>query len=391
MSGTKRTSVLLCVGLLAALGGRPLPAQVTEEILSEPEAIFPEAFALVQGLQELPDGRVMVADPLGQTLVIADMVAGTADTLGGVGQGPAEYRQPDGLFPLPGGATLLVDLGNARLTQLGPDGSFGETMPIAQGEPGTGSLQLLLPRGTDSRGAIYFRPMPRPGPQLPDSAAVARWDRAAGAMDTVTRVKIPAMRRSVSGAAGNQAVSIMPIPLSPEDAWAVSWDGRVVVARCGDYHVEWIHPDGRVVRGAPLQYEPVRVRRADKEEWAESLGNGINIGINVQNNERRISMSRGGDRGDGPDLDSLEWPDQKPPFVSNGVWVTPEGEVWVQRSVPAGQALRFDVFGGDAELEKQVSLPAGRSVVGFGRSTVYAVRTDDMGLQWLERYKRSTI
>ncbi len=389
MNRVRDGAVLLCLGLLAAVGS--LEAQVREEKLTEPEATYPDGFGLVNGLLELADGRVMIADPLGQALVIADLKAGTADTVGAVGRGPEEYNQPDGLFPLPGGLVLLVDLGNARLTELGPDGSFGETMPITQGDPGTGSLQVLLPQGTDSEGRLYFRPMLGGMRQLPDSAAIARYDRATGAIDTVAQVKLPEMKRTTRGGVDNQAVMIMPVPLSPEDAWAVAWDGRVAVARSLDYHVEWIHPDGRVVRGAPVEYEPVRIRNADKEEWAENLGGGINLMVMASGGgEQRISMSRGGgSRDEGPDIDSLEWPDHKPPFVSNGVWVTPEGDVWVQRHVAAGEPVWFDVFGADAELKGKVTLPAGRDVVGIGQSAVYAVHTDELGLQWLEQYRRT--
>jgi len=388
MNRVRDGAVLLCLGLLAAAGS--LRAQVREENLTEPQATYPDGFGLVNGLVELAGGRVMIADPLGQALVVADMMAGTADTVGAVGRGPEEYNQPDGLFPLPGGSILLVDLGNARLTVLEPDGSFGETMPITQGDPVTGSLEILLPRGTDSQGRLYFRPMGGRMRQLPDSAAVARYDRATGAVDTVTWVKLPEMRQTTRGGPNNQAVMISPVPLSPEDAWAVAWDGRVAVARSRDYHVEWIHPDGSVVSGARVDYEPIRIRRADKEEWAESLGGGINIGIMASaSGERRVSMSRGGGPDEGPDLDSLEWPEHKPAFVSNGVWVTPQGDVWVERHVPAGAPVWFDVFGADAELEGKVTLPAGRDVVGIGQSAVYAVRTDDLGLQWLEMYRRA--
>jgi hypothetical protein len=249
---------------------------------------------------------------------------------------------------MPGGSVLLVDLGNARLAVLGPDGSFGETMPITQGEPATGSLQILLPRGTDSEGRLYFRPMGGGMRQLPDSAAIARYDRASGAIDTVALVKLPEMKRTTQGGVNNQSVMIMPVPLSPEDAWAVAWDGRVAVARSLDYHLEWIHPDGSVVRGTPVEYEPVRIRNADKEEWAENLGGGININVMASGGgERRIAMSRGGgSRDEGPDLDSLAWPDHKPAFVSNGVWVTPQGDVWVQRHVSAGEPVWFDVWQG---------------------------------------------
>lgn len=355
------------------------------------EATFPQAFSMVQRVRELPDGRVMIADPLGQALVVADLAAGTADTLGAVGQGPDEYNQPDAVFPLPGDSTLLVDLGNARLTTVAPDGSFAASMSIVQGALGTGSLQILLPRATDSRGGLYFQPMGggRPGAQFPDSAAIARYDRATGAMDTLATVKIQDMKQTTSGGAGNQNVMIQPVPLSAEDAWTVSWDGRLAVARSGDYHVEWIEPDGRVIKGEPVPYEPVAIGRAEQEEWIEGLGNGIRVGISVNNGDRRMSMGRGG--GDNlPEPDDFEWPEVKPPFVSNGVYVTPEGNVWVERHVPAGAEVRFDIFGGDAQLKGSITFPAGLDLVGFGHGKTYMVRTDDMGLQRLEVYGRPT-
>ncbi len=390
MGEVKRVMVMAALTLLFAFLPVRLEAQVPVRELNGPEVTFPEAFALVQGVRELADGRVMVADPLGQVLLVADLASGAADTLGGVGQGPAEYRQPDGLFPLPGDSTLLVDLGNARLTVIAPDGTFGETMPIAQGEPGRGGgLSLVLPRAVDSQGRLYFQPMGGMGRGFPDSAAVVRLDRRDQAMDTLTRVKLPAMKRSTSGGAGQQQVSLSPVPLSPEDAWAVAGDGRIAAARSTDYHLEWIHPDGRVVRGTPVDYTPVRIDRADKEEWVEGLGNGLTIGVMIENGDRRVSLSRGGGGSGSLDVDRFEWPEHKPAFAARGVWVTPEGAVWVQRHVPAGERPLFDVFDGAAKLKARVTLPEGRQLVGFGRDVLYAVRSDDYGLQWLERYRRA--
>ncbi|UCF18918.1 MAG: hypothetical protein JSU87_13445 [Gemmatimonadota bacterium] len=373
-----------------ALGANALCAQVPERRLERPDVTFADAFSLVGGLRELSDGRVMVADPLGQVLVIADLEAGSADTIGGVGQGPEEYRQPDAVFPLPGDSTLLVDLGNARLTVIGPDGGFGATMPIAQNGP-AGRLLLVLPRAADSEGGVYFQPLGGgPVAQLPDSAPVVRWDRGSGAMDTLARVALPEMKVSTSGGPSDRSVAMRPVPLSYEDAWAVAWDGRVVTARSADYHVEWIHRDGKIVRGQAVSYEPVKLRRADKEEWVESLGNGLRVGIEVQNGERRVSFGRGVG-GSTPDIDGFDWPDVKPPFVARGVSVDPEGYVWVQRHVPAGEAVHLDVFDEAGNLKAMIELPTGRGIVGFGRGAIYATRTDELGLQWLERYSRPAI
>jgi hypothetical protein len=381
----------LLLGLAVAMAARSadLEAQGSVQRLTQPEVAFPEAFALVQQVRELSDGRVVVADPLGQVLLIADMQSGKADTLGGVGQGPEEYRQPDAVYALPGDSTLLVDLGNARLTVLGPDGRFGKTMPMTQGSPGAaGGLLIVIPRGVDSEGRVYFQPIGGGMARgFPDSAAVVRLDRRTGAMDTLVQVKLPEVRQSRAGGPGSQNVTISMLPLSPQDAWAVAPDGRIAVARSSDYHVEWISSAGEVTRGTPVSYDPVKVGRADKEEWAESAANGVRIGIAVSDGDRRVTLGRGGGAGS-PDIDSLEWPETKPAFVDNGVLVTPEGDMWVRRHVPAGEPVRFDVFGPDARIKGAVTLPAGRRVVGFGRGTVYVTQTDDLGLQWLERYRR---
>jgi hypothetical protein len=235
--------ILPTVALIALLGSslvRPAATQVREHTLSKADAVFSESFSLIQGLRELGDGRVLIADPLGQALVVVDLGSGRADTLGRVGPGPEEYRQPDGLFPLSADSTLLVDLGNARLTAIGPDGGFGETAPLTKGEPGPGGgLLIILPRGVDSQGRVYFQSMGgRMGQTLPDSAPVLRWDRQSGAIDTVATVKLQTLKRSSSGGPNNQSVSIRPRPLSPQDTWAVAPDGRVAAVRSSDYHVE---------------------------------------------------------------------------------------------------------------------------------------------------------
>jgi hypothetical protein len=390
MMRVRTLPLVLCLMFLGGFIPADLGAQESVQRLLQPEATYGEPFALVQRVRELADGRVVVADPLGQVLLIVDLRAGRADTLGGVGQGPAEYRQPDAVYALPDDSTLLVDLGNARLTALGPDGSFGKTMPMTRGSPSPGGgLLVVMPRGVDAAGRIYFQPVGGGMARgFPDSAAVVRLERQTGAMDTLTQVKLPEVKQSTSGGPGNQNVMIMPIPLSPQDAWAVARDGRIAVARSGDYHVEWISPEGGVVRGRPIDYEPVRIRRADKEEWAESAANGVRIGISVSDGDRRVTLGRGGGGG-GPDIDSLDWPETKPAFADDGIWVTPEGYMWVRRQVAAGEPVRFDVFGPDANLRGAIMLPAGRRIVGFGRDTVYVTRTDDLGLQWLERYRRS--
>ena len=376
-------------------------AQVRERRLAEPDAKFPEAFATLSGVRTLPDGRILVADALGQALTIVDLAAGTADTIGRVGGGPNEYRQPDGVFALPGGQTLLVDLGNGRLTVLEPDLSFAESTPIVQGEPRPGmgpggGMTFVLPRGVDDRGRVYFQPAMggmRPDGQPSDSGPVLRWTREDNTIDTVGMVKLQGRQVQSAGGSNNMRMMIRPLPLTPRDAWGVGPNGRLAVARANPYSLEWIDSDGSRVRGDQVEFRPVRVRQADKEEYVEALASGgLRVTMQNVNGVRSMGFSRGGGGGGGgaSDTDGYEWPDTKPAFAGSGVWVTPDGEAWVQRSVPAGDPIPFDVFGPDGQLHERVILPAGRRVLGFGGGFVYVAASDEFDLQWLERYRVAT-
>ena len=99
------------------------------------DAVFSEGFGMVSGLHELSDGRLMITDGLGQMLLWVEMDGGRMEQIGREGRGPEEYRTPDALYALAGDSTLMVDLGNGRLTVLGPDGEFIRTMPMVISGP----------------------------------------------------------------------------------------------------------------------------------------------------------------------------------------------------------------------------------------------------------------
>ncbi|HSG49032.1 MAG TPA: hypothetical protein VLA43_14520, partial [Longimicrobiales bacterium] len=268
---------LLLAGCGGSEGGDAMGQEATggsRGSLGEPTAVFPEDFGAIQTVRELDDGTVLVADPLGNALYRVDLAAGSRTQVGAEGQGPQEYRQPDAVWPLPGDSTLLVDLGNGRLVSLGPDMEFGPTSPLSAGDPREG-LVLAIPTAVDRQGKIYTQSMGMgggPGGQLPDSGVVLRVDRTAMTADTLVRVKLTERTRTESGGPDNRSVSIQQIPLSLEDTWGAAPDGSVVVARSGDYHVEWHRPDGTVVAGPPVDYEPASLGNDEKQEWIDAQG-----------------------------------------------------------------------------------------------------------------------
>jgi hypothetical protein len=386
MSASSRGIWITLVAILAVCVSAPLEAQVRME---RPRVVFSEDFGSIQTVRELPDGRVLVADPLGKALYLLDPTAGTRVLVGSEGQGPEEYRQPDAVWPLPGDSTLLVDLGNGRVVALGPDLKFGPTMPIGLSEPGPGrTLVLALPQGMDGRGRIYTRALGgMGGGALPDSAAVLRVDRGTRVADTVANFKLPGRTQATSGGANARNVQISNIPLSPEDAWGVASDGSVAVARSGDYHIDWIGPDGRVTRGAPVPYDAVRIGTAEKEQWVAEQGRsggGIGIGVEIQNGQMTMSFARGAGQRQG--VDAYTWPDRMPPFYGGRLPIDPRNRVWVRRALTAGSPSTYDVFDRAGRRVSTVVLDAGKRVVGFGNGGVYVVAFDDFDLNYLEIY-----
>ena len=364
---------------------------VAQVAAGQPTAVFPEDFGAIQTIRELPDGRVLVADPLSKALYVVDMAGGTRSVIGREGEGPEEYRQPDAVWALPGDSTLLVDLGNGRLVTLGPDLAFGPTMPLVVGEFQPGSpLVLAIPQGVDEEGNIFVRMMGggMGGGPLPDSADILRIHRGSKANEPVAKFKIQDMTQTTSGGADNQNVSISPIPLSPEDAWGVAPDGSVILIRAGDYHVERIAPDGARSVGPTIPYDPVRIGTREKEEYVAELGRsggGIAVGVEVENGRVAMSFTRGG-RGAAREIDRYTWPEEKPPFYSGRIPIDPMGRAWVRRHVEGGEASTYDVFDGAGVRVGTLLLDNGKRVVGFGPSGVYVVSSDEFDLNYLERY-----
>ena len=216
--------------------------------------------------------------------------------------------------------------------------------------------------------------------------SILRLDLDTDAVDSLGVFKRASITIEVSG----RSVRTRPVPLSPTDAWGVAADGRVVVARVADYRVEWIAPDGTVTTGTPVPYTRRRIGRAEKTAWRDSQaerGGGLTVRDERVNGEIRRTVLRPGSREDEAELDSYEWPAFLPPFQDRPIPVDGIGRAWVRRHREAdGGPLQYDLFDGSGAVVLKVELDAQRRVVGFGDGTLYAVRMDEQGLQYLERY-----
>lgn len=374
------------IGGLAAVvaAAAPVAAQQTVE-LNEPVAISSEPFSSVAGLRELEDGTLLLADGLEGRLLRVSADLRETTPVGREGAGPEEYRTPDALYGMAADSTLMVDLGNGRLSVISPDGTIDRTFPIAGGRGPR--MTIMMPGAVDARGRVYFRRMGPPGPDgPPDSADVARFDPRSGETVGLASVKLPEMNVRSSGPANAREEMVRPVPLSAQDAWTATSDGRLVIARSGlrSYWLEIVDPGGSTTRGPAIPYEPLPVRGADREAWIAALSGALGVSVEVENGRQRTTFSRGG--APAIDADDLEWPETKPPFPQGALRAGPDGRFWLERHVPAGQPRAFDVLDGSGRRVGAVRLPADRRLEGFGDDALYLTRTDELDFVWLERY-----
>ena len=380
------SSVLLACsfGVLACDEARDAdPSPSVPEPLGLPEAVFPQDFGYIHAVRELPDGAVLVPDPVGGALYRTAMDAGVRTIVGGVGEGPGEYLQPDAVWPLPGDSTLLVDLGKARLVRLGPELEFGSTHPIAMFSD-DGGMVAAIPQGVDARGNIYAS-VPGGYPP-PDSGAIARIDPGTASIDTVGSYKL----REITMEESEGRVRASLIPLSPGDAWGVAASGAVVVARSEDYGVDWLDA-GAVTRGVDIAYNPVPITAAEKLAHLDTRRRHAGVGIEIMtaadgSTETRFYRGSSGRSARlGPD--DYAWPDAKPAPVAGTVRVDPLGRAWVRRHTNSNAGSAYDLFDRQGRRVRALTMDGHRTVVGFGPESVYVAAFDALDRAFLERYR----
>lgn len=378
-----RRTGLLTTQLLLAATVPAIAQQVPQVRLDTPEAEFPEPFDQVTSIRELGDGRLIVADLFARAVSLVDLQSGSATAIGREGQGPKEFGFPMTLLAMPGDTTWLADPAQGRFLVILPDGTPAGTVPFPDA-----SGAFLRVKVADATGRIYaqgsgFTLGPGSDPRtLPDSAPVMRWDRRSKAMTPIGKVKVPSVAVSTSGSGSSRSITMRQQPFPVADDWAVTGAGRVGFVRSGTYHVEWSAP--APVVGPAVGYRAEPVTGADKEA------------LTARESDRRgaFRITRGGGSRSGgaplpePTAPEVEWPETKPPFVSGTAIASPEGEIWVERSGPAGAPQLIDVFGPAGTLVRQVRMPPQTRLVTVGKRGIYAARTDTDGLWYLQRYSK---
>lgn len=367
--------------LVASVLGLPMPGagQAPTWALARPEAVLAETFSSVRGVRELASGRLLVADWIEERVVVVDLDAGTVTERVTTGPGPEEVRLPSGLLPMRGDSTLLVDLGNSRLSVLGPDGRIARTLRADR--PGMTGV-----RGVDDRGGLWYAiPSWAAGPDAlgGDSVRLVRFDPATGAVRPVAVLLGSRWRRDQSP---SREPRIPVIGFGVQDGWTLTPEGSLVVVRSSPYRLEITPPGGGTAAAGPeIQCTARPVTQADRIAFVRAFlassptsGRGPDGGMGHTPSADEAQVQRM--------VRGTEFAETHPCFEVGQVLAAPGGRIWVGRGGAVDGPVTFDVFDGGGKLVASVVVPASRRLLAVGTRGVYAVRTGEMGLQSLERY-----
>lgn len=366
---------LLCLGLGLLIA--PAAAAQQLDLTGRAEAALAEPFSQVDGVRELPDGRVIITDQMERRLFLANFSAGTLASIGRQGDGPGEYRFPTPPLAGLGDTTWVADPILRRIHVVSADGRIVAGLPMPAGG-------LASARGTDRQGRIYFEGSSFDSDRgaFLDTVAVVRWAPGGARTEPVGRVWSGG-RVNLNRPGGVSSLARFLTPFPHLDAWVVLPDGRVAVVGHQPFRIDFTDGISALRTGATIPFTPVPVTAADREAFRERTAA-------LRSSALRVGGGSGGPPMQGPQFEDGDFPRTMPPFIAAAVLATPTGEIWIGRShASTDRTWRYDIFDGTGRAVGSATLPVGSVVVGFGAGTIYLARTDpDDDLVYLERHRR---
>ena len=160
---------------------------------------------------------------------------------------------------------------------------------------------------------------------------------------------------------------VLAPPLAVGEESLIFPDGWIAVARLEPYRFDWRSPDGKWIRGAPLERTDPRMTDREKQAYLA-----------------RRSRAEGKPVAPPPDN---RWPDFIPPFQARPMVPLPDGRVLVRRTPTADvPGNRYDLVDRSGRRVAIVDLPETDRIIAVGTRGTYVIVTDEDGIQRIRRH-----
>jgi hypothetical protein len=370
---------MLAIAIALALAATPQPQErVPELTLGSRTGAIAEPFSDAMGLAELRDGNAVVSDRIERVYTRVNFSTGQRQVIGRNGTGPNEYQNPFGPIRWRADTLLAYDPQNRRYLKVTPEGAINGSYAFPDGRS-SGITGWSTPRGVDPAGRIY-------------------WDMAIIQMQPVVKRSMKArLVRWLPGSASPEVAMEFADhgefehefrfrPMPQTDAWVVDAAGRIGILSAAEYRLRWYRDGALVETGPPVPHTPTHITDAEREAFrarkALEPGSGGSVGGTAGGPAGVLGMERA--RAAYPD--SI-FPEVMPPFEPAGVFVAPDGNIWVRRTEPASTPNAFvDILDAKGTLRARLRLPTRGRLFALGARCIYLLTVDSDGFQVLERY-----
>ncbi len=296
------------------------------------------------------------------------------------GDGPGEYRQPEGLVVLSDGRVAVRDLAPpGKVLLFTADGQFSETWTANS----LGQDVMRYTSNTNSAlridaGGILWVPVRAMAIGSPSRFLRIRPDGTV--LDVVDRPSLPAVERPATRMTryGGRAVMGLSAPYLPRAISAWSPEGTFAVGQTDQYRIEVLPPPpyGAATRVIEHEVPVLPVPRAEREAHR----NRMEDQMAAFNPDNSIQV---------PDI-----PDTKPPIRS--IRFTDDGQLLVTVHMPSRlqdgewtEDRAFDVFDTEGALRGRVVLPDSFRYMGMRGDTMWGVFRDELDVQSVRVYSVS--
>ncbi|MEP6764083.1 MAG: hypothetical protein ABJB66_07225 [Gemmatimonadaceae bacterium] len=357
-----------------------------------------EPLASVYGVRELPNGNLLVNDPVAHRLLVLnpklDLKKIVADSTSTTGVKFPQYGTRM-LIPFIADSVLFIDNDSRVFLVIDPLGNVARPMaPPKSNDLGYFNAPFVGAPGVDANGRLVYQagrrfPAQRVDPKvkLPsrafDTLSLIAVNLETRIPDTIAALVIPrasGIETTVDANGKMHGTQKLTPVAQPADIWAVLSDGTVAIVRGHDYHVESIRANGNRVTGTKMPFDWRRLTDDDKRARVDSVKRiidslqaaGSPLGRMIQ------SQTVNGVTRTDTVIPAIEYPtlaeipDFVPPVRANAARPDRDGMLWIlpTTSNHVTNGLLYDVVSADGQLVKRVQLPPDRDIVGFGKNGV---------------------